>query len=96
MNDTIINVRTTKEIKDTANKIFSEMGINTSIAINLFLKQSIMKHRLPFDVDTDITINNNIKNTYPKGYFDLFGSGKDIDIKEPKDIDLNLDGDIEL
>ena len=94
MNDTIINVRTTKEIKDGANKVFTDMGINTSIAINLFLKQSILKHRLPFDIDIDV--NDNIRNTYPKGYFSLFGSGKDLDIEEPKDIDINIDGDIEL
>ena len=35
-------------------------------------------------------------NTYPEGYFDLFGSGKDIDIEEPKDVDLKLDSDIEI
>ena len=35
-------------------------------------------------------------NTYPEEYFDLFGSEKDIDMEELKDINLNLDGTIEL
>ena len=95
MNDTIINIRTDKDIKEKASKVFDDIGLNTSIAINLFLKQSIIKRKLPFDIDSDVKINN-IKNTYPKNYFNLFGAGKDLDIEEPKDIDINLDGDVVL
>ncbi len=38
---------------------------------------------------------NDAKSTYPKGYFKLFGSTKDLDIEEPNDIDIKLDEDIE-
>ena len=38
--------------------------------------------------------NDNNKNTYPKNFFKLFGAGKELDIEEPKDIDINLDGDV--
>lgn len=94
MNDAVINIRTDKEIKEQANRIFEDMGLNTSAAINLFLKQTVLKRRLPFDIESNVK-SDDARNTYPEGYFNLFGSGKDLDIEEPKDIDIMLDGEVE-
>ena len=94
MNDAVINIRTDKEIKEQANRIFEDMGLNTSAAINLFLKQTILKRRLPFDVESNAKFDD-ARNTYPEGYFNLFGSGKHLDMEEPKDIDIRLDGEME-
>ncbi len=33
-------------------------------------------------------------DTYPKGFFDLFGSDPGFDLEEPEDIPVSLDGDI--
>ena len=40
--------------------------------------------------------NVKAEDTYPKGYFDLFGSGKNLDLVEVDDIHIELDGGIEL
>ena len=31
----------------------------------------------------DLEVIDDYKKTYPKGFFELFGSGKDLDIEEP-------------
>ena len=95
MNDIMVTFRTEKIVKDGASKIFEELGINLSTAINIFLKQTILKQKFPLDLE----VNRNItkaEDTYPKGYFDLFGSGKNLDLVEVGDIDIELDGGIEL
>ena len=39
--------------------------------------------------------NAKAEDTYPKGYFDLFGSCKNLDLVEVDDIDVKQDGNIE-
>ena len=46
--DAVINIRTDKEVRDQAKKIFSKMGLSTSAGINLFLRQVIAEKGLPF------------------------------------------------
>ena len=41
MATTNLNIRTEKEIKDQAEAIFSELGLNMTTAINLFLRTTI-------------------------------------------------------
>ena len=53
-----------------------------------------MKEKMSNYIDYDEK-NDNTKNTYPKIFFKLFGAGKDLDIEEPKDLDVRLDGEIE-
>ena len=53
-----------------------------------------MNERMSHYIDCDEK-NDNTKNTYPKNFFKLFGAGKDLDIEEPKDLDVRLDGKIE-
>jgi len=45
-----INVRVEEEDKNKAEEILNELGINTSTAIDMFLKQIILNDGLPFDV----------------------------------------------
>lgn len=45
-----INVRVDDELKKQAEDTLNELGINTSTAIDLFLKQIILQDGLPFDV----------------------------------------------
>jgi DNA-damage-inducible protein J len=51
--DTVINIRTTKNIRDEAKKIFSKMGLSTSAGINLFLHQVVTEKGLPFIPNSD-------------------------------------------
>lgn len=50
MND-YIQVRVDSEDKNKASQIFSKIGIDTSTAIRMFLKQTIRKNTLPFSID---------------------------------------------
>jgi DNA-damage-inducible protein J len=47
MNNTI-TVRVDTSTKENANKVFKEVGIDMSTAINMFLKQVIMTNGIPF------------------------------------------------
>ena len=50
MEYTNLNIRTSKETKTAAEKIFNELGISTSTAFNIFLKAVIRENGLPFDM----------------------------------------------
>ena len=54
------------------------------------IKKALLNRNNESENKTDFT------DTYPKGYFDLFGSGKNLDLVEVDDIDIELDGGIEL
>jgi len=53
-NQATINVRTDAEVKETAEQLFEQLGLNMSVAINIFLRQAIRQGGLPFEVKTDI------------------------------------------
>ena len=48
MATTNLNIRTDKEIKDQAEKIFNELGLNMTTAVNIFLRIAIREHGIPF------------------------------------------------
>ena len=60
MATTNLNIRTDKEIKEQADKIFSELGLNMTTAINIFLRTTIRENGIPFslklEAPTDTTI----------------------------------------
>lgn len=45
-----VNVRVPDDVKSQADELFSELGMNTSIAINVFLRKAIECNGLPFQV----------------------------------------------
>ena len=54
MATTNLNIRTDKEIKDQAERIFSELGLNMSTAINMFLRTTIRENGIPFALKLDV------------------------------------------
>ena len=50
MNDTAITFRTNKETKAAAQKIFAELGMDISTALNIYLKKVVRTEAIPFDV----------------------------------------------
>ena len=50
MATTNLNIRTEKAIKDQAEEIFNELGLNMTTAINIFLRTTIREHGIPFDL----------------------------------------------
>ena len=54
MATTNLNIRTEKAVKEQAEEIFSELGLNMTTAINMFLRTAIREHGIPFDLKLDI------------------------------------------
>ncbi|MDR0846062.1 MAG: type II toxin-antitoxin system RelB/DinJ family antitoxin [Lactobacillales bacterium] len=50
MTTTNLNIRTDQEVKKSAERIFSELGLNMTTAINMFLKQTIRTNGIPFEL----------------------------------------------
>ena len=48
--DTSMTIRMNREVKETAQKIFSDLGIDMSTAVNVFLRQVIFHNGFPFEV----------------------------------------------
>ena len=51
---TNINIRVDNDVKDQSEKIFVELGINRSTAINRFLRAVIRDQGIPFELKLDI------------------------------------------
>ena len=49
-NTTSVNVRVDEELKQQAELIFSELGLNLSTAMNLFLRSAVRYGGIPFDL----------------------------------------------
>lgn len=54
MGSTNLNIRTDKEVKDAAEKIFSELGLNMTTAVNMFLRQTIRENGIPFELKLNV------------------------------------------
>ena len=53
MSATNLNIRTDKYVKEQAEQLFAELGLNMTTAVNLFLRTAIRKHGIPFDLILD-------------------------------------------
>ncbi|MBQ9029581.1 type II toxin-antitoxin system RelB/DinJ family antitoxin [Candidatus Saccharibacteria bacterium] len=53
MYDTAITFRTNSKTKRQAQKLFSNLGMDTSTALNIFLKKSLQTGGIPFEVTTE-------------------------------------------
>lgn len=49
-NKAIIQIKTESDTKERCTKLFEALGINISNAVNMFLKQSLLRGGLPFEV----------------------------------------------
>ena len=50
MATTNINVRVDSELKQSAEALFADLGLNMSAAINMFLKSAVSHDGIPFEV----------------------------------------------
>lgn len=48
-----INIRVDDNVKQQAQELFSQLGLDTTTAINIFLRQSIREHGIPFEIKAD-------------------------------------------
>lgn len=54
MATTNLNIRTDKGIKDQAEEIFAELGLNMTTAVNIFLRTAVREHGIPFELKLDV------------------------------------------
>lgn len=50
MMTTNLNIRTDKAVKDQAERIYKELGLTMTTAINLFLRATIRENGIPFEM----------------------------------------------
>ena len=54
MESTNLNIRTDKDVKLAAEKIFEELGLNMTTAVNIFLRQTIRENGIPFELKLNV------------------------------------------
>lgn len=54
MATTNLNIRMDKEVKDQAEQIFNELGLNMTTAVNMFLRTTIRENGIPFALKLDV------------------------------------------
>ena len=47
---TNLNIKTDKSVKEQAELVFSELGLNMTTAVNMFLRASIRENGIPFEL----------------------------------------------
>jgi len=73
----VINIRVNDEVKKEAETIFKSLGLNMSVAMNLFLKKCINENGIPFDLklpnkETNKILNGDIERKSYKNVDELF------------------------
>ena len=71
----VINIRVNDEVKKEAETIFKSLGLNMSVAMNLFLKKCISENGIPFDLSVELEAKNSKNGTLKLGI--LFLRDKD-------------------
>ena len=54
MATTNMSIRMDTELKKQAEAMLSDMGLNMTTALNMFLRQVVRQGRIPFEIATDI------------------------------------------
>ena len=55
-----MSFRIDKKLKEQADELFKNLGMNTSVALNMFLKQSVRMQGLPFTPNMLATPNDEL------------------------------------
>lgn len=58
----LIHIRIEPEIKEQSEKIFKQLGINTSYAVSMFLNQVILRGGFPFEIEIPKQDNSDYMN----------------------------------
>lgn len=57
LNDTTMTIRVNGAIKKQAQELFSDLGLDMSTAVNMFLRRSVREERIPFEVSRNVEPN---------------------------------------
>lgn len=51
---TNLTIRLDKELKEQAEKLFSELGMNMTTAFTIFARQSVRQGKIPFEISLNV------------------------------------------
>lgn len=54
MESTNLNIRVDKEVRLAVEKIFEELGLNMTTAVNIFLRRTIRENGIPFELKLNV------------------------------------------
>ena len=61
MTDTTnLSIRIDRELKNVADQIFNEMGMNLTTAITIFVRQVVRQRRIPFEIALNTNPNSSV------------------------------------
>lgn len=58
---TNINIRMEKPLKEQAERLFAELGMNMTTAFNIFVRQSVRQGKIPFEISLTSINNPNLQ-----------------------------------
>lgn len=93
MKNEVVHARVQSDVKVESEKVLSAIGITLSQAIDLFLRQVILKKGIPFKLDSEEKEENDISKL---AYLINTVDGKEPSSKAKKIINLYARGDIDL
>ena len=62
-----VNVRINAAVKEAAEEMFEQMGLNMTTAVNIFLRQSLRQRAIPFEIKLD-EFTDETKAAIDEGY----------------------------
>lgn len=54
MKNVNITLRVDEDLKEQADMLFKDLGMNISTAFNIFLRQSVREQKIPFQISRDV------------------------------------------
>jgi DNA-damage-inducible protein J len=51
---TNLNIKIDRELKTKANRLFNDMGMNLTTAINVFVRQAVLERAIPFKISRNL------------------------------------------
>ncbi|WP_429971735.1 type II toxin-antitoxin system RelB/DinJ family antitoxin [Fructilactobacillus sp. Tb1] len=62
-----VNVRVDKETKEKAAKIYKDLGLDMSTAVNMFLKETVLTDSVPLKLNLNYDENEEARNDVKNG-----------------------------
>ena len=53
-NVTNLNIKIDRELKSKADKLFNDMGMNLTTAVNVFVRQAVLERAIPFKISRNV------------------------------------------
>ena len=74
---TNVTIRIEKDLKERTNNLFSNLGINFSTAVKVFINQCIRENRIPFRISMNSNNNDDVLLILISLYIDCYSGDVD-------------------